>query len=102
MFQSGQLAMYTSGPWNINGLTQLGLNYGITAIPGGSDGAYSPEGGCSYMLTKGADEQTKEAVYKFMAYWLSDDVLKSGRTGTASRYGLTLCLRMRTFRTTRS
>ena len=45
--------------WNINGLTQLGLNYGITAIPGGSDGAYSPEGGCSYMLTKGADEQTK-------------------------------------------
>ena len=68
MFQSGQLAMYTSGPWNINGLTQLGLNYGITAIPGGSDGAYSPEGGCSYMLTKGADEQTKEAVYKFMAY----------------------------------
>ena len=29
-----------------------------------------------YMLTKGADEQTKEAVYKFMAYWLSDDVLK--------------------------
>lgn len=83
MFQSGQLAMYTSGPWNINGLTQLGLNYGITAIPGGSDGAYSPEGGCSYMLTKGADEQTKEAVYKFMAYWLSDDVLKewSNRNG---------------------
>ena len=76
MFQSGQLAMYTSGPWNINGLTQLGLNYGITAIPGGSDG-------CSYMLTKGADEQTKEAVYKFMAYWLSDDVLKewSNRNG---------------------
>ena len=35
------------------------------------------------MLTKGADEQTKEAVYKFMAYWLSDDVLKewSNRNG---------------------
>lgn len=83
MFQSGQLAMYTSGPWNINGLTQLGVNYGITAIPGGSDGAYSPEGGCSYMLTKGADAATKEAVYTFMAYWLSDDVLKewSGRNG---------------------
>lgn len=76
MFQSGQLAMYTSGPWNINGLTQLGVNYGITAIPAGSDGAYSPEGGCSYMLTKGADDKTKEAVYKFMAYWLSDSTLK--------------------------
>lgn len=83
MFQAGQLAMYTSGPWNINGLTQLGVNYGITAIPAGSAGAYSPEGGCSYMLTKGADEATKAAVYKFMAYWLSDATLKewSNRNG---------------------
>ena len=83
MFQAGQLAMYTSGPWNINGLNQLGINYGITAIPAGSDGAYSPEGGCSYMLTAGADDATKEAVYKFMAYWLSDATLKewSNRNG---------------------
>ena len=83
MFQAGQLAMYTSGPWNINGLTQLGVNYGITAIPAGSDGAYSPEGGCSYMLTAGADDATREAVYKFMAYWLSDATLKewSNRNG---------------------
>ena len=51
MFQAGQLAMYTSGPWNINGLNQLGVNYGITAIPAGSAGAFSPEGGCSYMLS---------------------------------------------------
>lgn len=78
------------------------LNYGITAIPGGSDGAYSPEGGCSYMLTKGADEQTKEAVYKFMAYWLSDDVLKewSNRNGFPGMFYSVL--RMRTFRTTSS
>lgn len=76
MFQAGRLAMYTSGPWNINGLNELGINYGIAAIPAGSDGAYSPEGGCSWMLTKGADDATKQAVYKFMAYWLSDDVLK--------------------------
>lgn len=83
MFQAGQLAMYTSGPWNINGLTQLGVNYGITAIPAGSAGAYSPEGGCSYMLTKGADETVRAAVYNFMAYWLSDEVLKewSNRNG---------------------
>ena len=83
MFQAGRLAMYTSGPWNINGLNQLGVNYGITAIPAGTAGAFSPEGGCSWMLTKGADEQTKQAVYKFMAYWLSDDVLKewSNRNG---------------------
>lgn len=83
MFQAGQLAMYTSGPWNINGLTQLGVNYGITAIPAGSAGSFSPEGGCSYMLTKGADEATRAAVYKFMAHWLSDATLKewSNRNG---------------------
>ena len=83
MFQAGRLAMYTSGPWNINGLNQLGINYGITAIPAGSAGAFAPEGGCSWMLTKGADEATKNAVYKFMAYWLSDEVLKewSNRNG---------------------
>lgn len=83
MFQAGQLAMCTNGPWNINGLNQLGINYGITAIPAGSGGAYAPEGGCSYMLTAGADDATREAVYKFMAYWLSDDTLKewSNRNG---------------------
>ena len=83
LFQAGQLAMYTSGPWNINGLNSLGINYGITAIPAGSDGAYSPEGGCDWMLSKGADDATRAAVYKFMAYWLSDNVLKewSDRNG---------------------
>ncbi len=83
MLQSGQLAMYTSGPWNINGLTELGVNFGVAAIPAGTDGAYSPEGGCSWMLTKGADDAVRKAVYEFMAYWLSDSTLKewSNRNG---------------------
>ena len=80
MFQSGQLAMCMAGPWNINALNELGMNYGITAIPAGSDGAYAAEGGCSYMLPKGADDEIREAVYKFMAYWLTDDVLKEWST----------------------
>lgn len=80
MFQSGQVAMEMSGPWNINALNSLGMNYGITAIPAGSDGAYAAEGGCSWMLTKGADDATRQAVYKFMAYWLSDPVLKKWST----------------------
>ena len=35
------------------------------------------------MLTAGADDATREAVYKFMAYWLSDATLKewSNRNG---------------------
>ena len=80
MFQSGQLAMYTSGPWNIYGLKQLGVNFGITAIPSGSDGAYAPEGGCAYMIPKSVDDSKKDAIYKWMAYWLSDDVIKEWST----------------------
>jgi len=80
MFQAQQLAMYISGPWNINGLNALGVNYGIAAIPAGSDGAYSPEGGCAWMLSKGADDATRQAAYKFMAHWLSDEVLKKWST----------------------
>ncbi|RRK37001.1 ABC transporter substrate-binding protein [Schaedlerella arabinosiphila] len=76
MFQSGQIAMYFSGPWNINILNGLDMNYGIAAMPAGSDGAYSAEGGCSYMIPKGTDDATKDAVYKFMAYWLTDEILK--------------------------
>lgn len=76
MFQAGQLGMLIAGPWNINVLNDLGMNYGIAAMPAGSDGAYSAEGGCSFMIPTGTDDATKEAVYKFMAYWLTDDVLK--------------------------
>lgn len=76
MFQAGQIAMYFSGPWNINILNGLDMNYGIAAMPAGSDGAYSAEGGCSYMIPKGTDDATKDAVYKFMAYWLTDEILK--------------------------
>ena len=76
MFQAGQLAMCIAGPWNINILNSLGLNYGVAAMPAGSDGAYSGEGGCAYMIPKGTDDATKDAAYKFMAYWLTDDVLK--------------------------
>lgn len=76
MFQSGQLAMCLAGPWNINILNSLGLNYGVAAMPAGSDGAYSGEGGCAYMIPAGTDDTAKAAVYKFMAHWLTDDVLK--------------------------
>lgn len=76
MLQAGQIAMYMSGPWQINGLKEAGINFGIAPCVSGSDGAYSPAGGCSYMIPKGIDETKKAAVYKFMKYWLSDDTLK--------------------------
>lgn len=76
MLQAGQIAMYMSGPWQINGLREQGINFGIAPCPAGSAGAFSPAGGCSYVIPKGTEESHKQAAYKFMQYWLTDDVLK--------------------------
>lgn len=76
MLQAGQIAMYMSGPWQINGLRQQGIDFGIAPCVAGSAGAFSPAGGCSYVIPKGTDESHKLAAYKFMQYWLTDDILK--------------------------
>ena len=76
MLQAGQIAMYMSGPWQINGLRTQGINFGIAPCVAGSAGAYSPAGGCSYVIPKGTDAAKKEAAYKFMKYWLTDEILK--------------------------
>lgn len=76
MLQNGQVAMYMSGPWQINGLNELGVNYGVGAVPAGTAGQFSTAGGCSYMIPAGTDEAAKALAYDFMAYWLSDEVLK--------------------------
>lgn len=76
MLQAGRIAMYMSGPWQINGLRAQGINFGIAPCVAGSAGSFSPAGGCSYVIPKGIDETKKAAVYKFMQYWLTDNVLK--------------------------
>ena len=76
MLQAGQIAMYMSGPWQINGLRAQGIDFGIAPCVAGSAGAFSPAGGCSYVIPKGTEESHKKAAYKFMQYWLTDDILK--------------------------
>lgn len=76
MLQAGQIGMYMSGPWQINGLREQGINFGIAPCVAGSAGAFSPAGGCSYVIPKGTEESHKLAAYKFMQYWLTDDILK--------------------------
>lgn len=77
MFQGGQAAMYMSGPWQINGLRSQEINFGVTSVPKGSAGAYSPAGGCAFEIPKGTDNAKKAAAYQFMKFWLSDDTLKT-------------------------
>lgn len=76
MLQAGQIGMYMSGPWQINGLREQGIDFGIAPCAAGSAGAFSPAGGCSYVIPKGTDEEHRLAAYKFMQYWLTDDILK--------------------------
>lgn len=76
MLQAGQIAMYMSGPWQINGLREQGINFGIAPCAAGSAGAFSPAGGCSYVIPKGTEDSQKQAAYKFMQYWLTDECLK--------------------------
>lgn len=76
MLQAGKIAMYMSGPWQINGLREAGINFGIAPCVSGSAGSYSPAGGCSYVIPKGVSAAKKQAAYKFMKYWLSDNILK--------------------------
>lgn len=76
MLQAGQIAMYMSGPWQINGLNEAGIKFGIAPCVAGSAGSFSPAGGCSFVIPKGTDDIQKAAAYKFMKYWLTDDVLK--------------------------
>lgn len=76
MLQNGQVAMYMSGPWQINGLRTQGINFGVTSVPKGTAGAFSPAGGCAYVIPRGTPEKKKAAAYEFMKYWLTDDVLK--------------------------
>ena len=68
MLQAGQIAMYMSGPWQINGLREQGINFGIAPCVAGSAGSFSPAGGCSYVIPKGTDDVKKQAVYQFMKY----------------------------------
>lgn len=76
MLQAGQIAMYMSGPWQINGLRAQGIDFGIAPCAAGSAGAFSPAGGCSYVIPRGTEESHRLAAYKFMQYWLTDDILK--------------------------
>ena len=76
MLQAGQVAMYMSGPWQSNGLNEAGIKFGIAPCVAGSAGSFSPAGGCSFVIPKGTDETKKAAAYKFMKYWLTDEVLK--------------------------
>ena len=73
---AGQLGIYMSGPWLINGLKENDIHYGVAAMPAGSDGAKGVVEVQGFGVTSSATEQQKKIAYDFIAYWNSKDVCK--------------------------
>ena len=78
MLFAGQLALYTNGPWCINGCKTHNLNFGLTVLPAG-DMNVPGRGfiaGTAFAIPKGTSQEQKDAAYAFMAYWNSDAICK--------------------------
>ncbi len=73
---AGQLGIYMSGPWLINGLKENDINYGVAAMPAGTDGAKGVVEVQGFGVTSSASEEEKEIAYDFIRYWNTKDVCK--------------------------
>lgn len=73
---AGQLGIYVSGPWLINGLTENDINYGVASMPAGTDGAKGVVEVQGFGVTSSADDEEKEIAYDFIRYWNTTDVCK--------------------------
>lgn len=85
MFAAGKLGLLIDGPWQTPQFRESGVNYGIALMPSGPVTQKTFGAGLSYHLTaKGAeDDATREAFYKFAAWWFEKEQQKewSSRIG---------------------
>lgn len=73
LFTTGKAAIEIVGPWMTTGFDEAGLNYGIAPPPAGPESDAVLADVVSMGIPAGADEATKEAAYKFFAYWNSQE-----------------------------
>lgn len=73
---AGQLGIYCSGPWLVSGLKENEINFGVTAMPAGTDGAKGVIEVQGFGVTSSASEQQKKIAYDFMAYWNTTEICK--------------------------
>lgn len=73
---AGQLGIYMSGPWLINGLKENDIDYGVAAMPAGTAGAKGVVEVQGFGVTSSADDEAKEIAYDFIRYWNTTDVCK--------------------------
>jgi multiple sugar transport system substrate-binding protein len=73
---SGKLGMYMNGPWLINGLRGNKINFGIALPPAGSAGNATILDGSTFYIPKTTKAAEKAAVYEFLKYWESPEIVK--------------------------
>lgn len=73
LFGAGKAGMLINGPWVSAGLTEAGLDYGITPVPAGSVEQTSIAISTNLHLNAEASAQEKRAAYAFADFWNSTD-----------------------------
>lgn len=73
MASAGQIGMTIGGPWVTYGLDTAGVNYGIGLIPQGDAGDMNSVEVLGFAVTTAASEAEKQAAYKFIEWWNTEN-----------------------------
>lgn len=73
MASAGQIGMTVGGPWVTAGLDTAGVNYGIGLIPLGDAGDMNSVEVLGFSVTTTASDVEKEAAYKFIQWWNTEN-----------------------------
>lgn len=73
MASAGQIGLTVGGPWVTAGLDTAGVNYGIGLIPQGAAGDMNSVEVLGFSITTAASDAEKEAAYKFIEWWNTDN-----------------------------
>ena len=73
MASAGQIGMTVGGPWVTVGLDTAGVNYGIGLIPTGAAGDMNSVEVLGFSVTTAASDAEKEAAYKFIEWWNTEN-----------------------------
>ncbi len=84
LFTAQKLAMFEGAMWDVPALNESGINYGIAHLPRFGDKPSQSAVNASY-ISMAKDSKNKEAAWKFIRYYVSDDAIKMRKADLAVR-----------------
>lgn len=76
LMNSGNLGMMFNGPWGVAGLKNNDINFGVALPPAGKVKQSALAAGIFFAIPDGTSEAEKAAIYDFMNYWNSTEIVK--------------------------